>query len=68
VNGAKIPDKTVEIIIENGAEAASKGVDAYTAWLKPLAPGVKENIKHMHKAWSAIAKEVDKNKEEDLPL
>lgn len=64
----RVPDKTVDKIIENGAEAASKGVAAYTAWLAPLDAKVKENIKHMHSTWSAIAKQADKNKEEEIPL
>ncbi|MEB3212940.1 MAG: hypothetical protein VKL39_16420 [Leptolyngbyaceae bacterium] len=63
-----IPDTTVEKILGFGAEAASKGVAAYTAWLAPLSAEVKDNIKHMHKEWSAIAREADKNKEDDIPL
>jgi len=63
-----VPDATVEKIIGFGEAAAAKGVAAYTAWLAPLDAKTKENIKHKHKEWSAMAREADKNKEEDIPL
>jgi len=62
-----LPDSVLEKILVNGETAASKGVAAYSDWLKPLSAEVKEAIKHKHAEWSAIAKQADRNKEEDIP-
>lgn len=67
-SAARIPDKVTDKAIENGAEAAGKGVAAYTEWLGKLSQTTKDSIKHMHKTWSDIAKNADKPKEEEIPL
>lgn len=46
-----------------GDEVASKGVEAYTAWLATLTPEKKEPLKQYHATWTAKAKEADSEKE-----
>jgi hypothetical protein len=65
---SKIPDATLDKILKFGEEAAHKGVAAYSEWLSKLDAKVKEQIKPKHKEWSAIAREADKPKEEEIPL
>ena len=47
-------------LLEDGEENASRGVEAYTAWLATLTPEVKATIKHKHKDWTKLAQEADK--------
>lgn len=63
-----LPQSIIDKLMTNGQAAASKGVASYTEWLKPLDDKAKAVIKHMHKEWSALAKESDKNREEEIPL
>lgn len=45
-----------------GDEMAAQGVAAYTEWLGKLTPEVKGTLRPYHTAWTATAKESDKNK------
>ena len=48
----------------SGDEAASKGVEAYTAWKDSLAPEIKETIRPYHKQWTDVAIAADAKKGE----
>jgi len=63
---APIPEPEAdEGLLELGEENASRGVEAYTEWLKTLDKETKATIKHMHIAWSKQAKEADNG--DDFP-
>lgn len=47
-----------------GDAAASKGVEAYTAWKDSLAPEIKETIRPYHKQWTDVAIAADAKKGE----
>ena len=52
-----------------GEDAASRGVDAYTAWLGTLSPDVKETIRPFHNEWSKKAKAyVPPSEPEEVPF
>lgn len=64
----RVPDSVVEKCMENGEANARQGVAAYKKWLSGLDDKIKAKIKHKHKEWSALAKEADEPKEEEIPL
>ena len=63
------PDPSPELLAA-GAEAASKGIDAYTAWGKALTPEDKAALKPHLSGWTTIAKAADaaKTTEEEIPV
>ena len=63
------PDPSPELRAA-GAEAASKGIDAYTAWGKALTPEDKAALKPHLSGWTTIAKAADaaKTTEEEIPV
>ena len=63
------PDPSPELLAA-GAEAASKGIEAYTAWGKALTPEEKAALKPHLSGWTTIAKAADaaKTTEEEIPV
>lgn len=46
-------------LLQCGADAASKGVDAYKAWIATLEPEHKDLVRHMHQEWTVTARNAD---------
>jgi len=47
------------ILLEEGLEAADKGVESYTKWIAGLTKEQKAPLREKHKEWTAIAKAAD---------
>jgi len=62
------PDETLEKLKRDGANAATEGVEAYTAWLKTIPDANKPKIKQYHKEWSATAKAADAEPEGEYAI
>lgn len=60
------PDFDIDALIDDGNEAAAKGIESYKAFLAGLDDAQKPHIKHMHANWTAMAKAADAD--EELPL
>ncbi len=62
-----IKDEPEVDLKKKGKAAAKKGVDAYKKWLGGLDKDTeKPLIKEFHKEWSAVAKDVDKEDDEEV--